>query len=116
MPARRLMLLAVLGVAALAGCRMPWSDGPVSRPLAASRGLCQQGVAAMEQGEWKEAQRLLAQAVKVCPADVEARCHYAEVLWQQGERQKALLQLNECFALAGPAQASTSCWPRCGWR
>jgi tetratricopeptide (TPR) repeat protein len=96
------MLLLVLSAVTLAGCRLPWSDGPVSRPLAASRGLCQQGVAAMEQGEWRDAQRLLAQAVKVCPADVEARRHYAEVLWQQGERQKAILQLNEALRIGGP--------------
>jgi tetratricopeptide (TPR) repeat protein len=96
------MLLAVLGVATLAGCRLPWSDGPVSRPLAASRGLCQQGVAAMEHGEWRDAERLLAQAVKVCPADVDARRDYAEVLWKQGERQKAILQLNEALRIGGP--------------
>jgi tetratricopeptide (TPR) repeat protein len=97
------MLLAVFGVATLAGCRMPWSDGPVSRPLAASRGLCQQGVAAMEQGEWRDAERLLAQAVKVCPADVEARRDYAEVLWQQGERENAITQLNEALRIGGPS-------------
>jgi tetratricopeptide (TPR) repeat protein len=57
----------------------------------------------MEQGEWRDAQRLLAQAVKVCPADVEARRHYAEVLWQQGERQKAISQLNEALRIGGPS-------------
>jgi predicted Zn-dependent protease len=103
MPARRLMLVALLGVAALAGCRLPWSDGPVSPPLAASRGLCQQGVAAMEREDWRQAQRLLAEAVKVCPADVEARRHYAEVLWQQGQRQQAIAQLNEALRLGGPS-------------
>lgn len=101
MPACRLMIAALLGVATLAGCRLPWGDGPVSRPLAASRGLCQQGVAAMEQGDWKEAQRLLAAAVKACPADVEARRHYAEVLWRQGERQKAVAQLKEAMHIGG---------------
>ncbi len=103
MPVGRLMLLVLLAVAALAGCRLPWSDGPVSRPLAASRGLCQQGVAAMEQGQWRDAERLLAQAVKVCPADVDARRHYAEVLWQQGQRQKAISQLNEALRIGGPS-------------
>ena len=101
MPVSHLTLLALLSTLAMSGCRLPGGDGPVSHSLAASRGYCQQGVAAMEQGELKDAESLLGQAVRVCPADPEARRRYAEILWQRGERPKAIAQLQEAIRVGG---------------
>ena len=97
----------VLG-AALAlhsGCRLPGRDGPVSQSLAESRQLSRQGVAAMERGQQQQAESLLAQAVKVCPTDPEARRNYAETLWLHGSQAQAIAQMEE-VARTGAADAA----------
>lgn len=95
--------LAVLWLAACGasvGCHFRGFDGPVPRSLLLSRQLSQQGVSAMERGDWVRADELLAQAVKVFPQDAEARLHYAEVLWQRGGKTAALEQIDEALALS----------------
>ena len=87
------------------GCRFPGRRGPVSRDLATCRQFSQQGVAAMEQAQWAEAEQLLAKAVRSCPSDTEARRHYAEALWYRGARAEAISQLQEA-ALAVAADAN----------
>jgi tetratricopeptide (TPR) repeat protein len=54
----------------------------------------------MERGEWQRAEELLAQAVETCPADPDARRHYAEALWHQGRRERAVAELEEAARLA----------------
>lgn len=95
-----LMLGGILAVS-LPGCHLTGRDGPVPRALAVSRQLSQRGVAAIEREDWDEAERLLSQAVRACPADVDARRHYASALWERGLRQKAIAQLEEATRLAG---------------
>lgn len=84
----------------LPGCRLPGSEGPVSRSLAASRQFSQQGVAAMERRQWQEAEGLLLKAVEACPSDPDARRHYAQALWHRGARRSAVAQLEEAGKLA----------------
>ena len=83
-----------------AGCHLRGLDGPVPRSLVLSRQLSQQGVSAMERGNWGRADELLAQAVKVFPQDAEARYHYSEALWQRDDRAAALEQINKALQLA----------------
>jgi tetratricopeptide (TPR) repeat protein len=99
--------MVILGavLALLAGCRLPGRDGPVSQSLAESRKLSRQGVAAMERGQQQQAETLLAQAVKVCPADPEARRNYAETLWLHGSSAEAIAQMEE-VARGGGADAA----------
>jgi tetratricopeptide (TPR) repeat protein len=85
----------LIAVAAAAGCRIPGYDGPVSQAVATSRQYARRGVAAMERGQNQEAEQWLAKAVKVCPADPEARRNYAESLWQRNARPEAIAQLQE---------------------
>ncbi len=94
-------LLAVVAAVLLPGCRMPGSEGPVSKSLATCRQLSQQGISAAERGESAEAEQLLSKAVKSCPIDPEARRHYGETLWQRGAQLKAITQLEEATRLAG---------------
>jgi len=84
----------------VAGCRLPGREGPVSRSLVTSRQFCQQGVSAIERGQWERAEELLAQAVKTCPFDPDARRHYAEALWHRGQREQAVRELEEASRLA----------------
>ena len=106
---RIVWLCAVLAL--LAGCRLPGRDGPVSQSLAESRNLSRQGVAAMERGQQKQAETLLAKAVKVCPSDPEARRNYAETLWMHGSQTEAIAQMEE-VARTGCEDATF--WTRLG--
>ncbi|NLX98290.1 MAG: tetratricopeptide repeat protein [Rhodopirellula sp.] len=99
MPVR--LLLVVFGLVLYqAGCQLPGWKRPVSRPLATSRQLCQQGLAAAERTDWLEAEKLFAKAVASCPDDPDSHCHYAEALWRRGERDAAVVQMLEAGELA----------------
>lgn len=85
---------------AVAGCRIPGLDGPVSRSLATSRQLCQQGMVAMEREQWQRAEQLLQQAVKTCSTDADSRRSYAEALWHRGAQEDAAAQMERACELA----------------
>ncbi len=93
MGARCGLVLWLVLASGLAGCRLPGWDGPVSRSLATSRQLSQQGLVAMERSQWQQAETLLAQSVKACPGDVDARRSYAESLCHRGAKTEAIAQL-----------------------
>lgn len=88
------------GCLSAAGCRLRGLDGPVPHSLVLSRQLSQQGISAMERGNYARADELLAQAVKVFPQDAEARHHYAEALWQRQQHAAALEQIDKALNLA----------------
>jgi len=92
--------LGVLGLV-LPGCRLPFQEGPVPKALAASRELSRLGMTAIEAGKWDRAEELLAKAVKTCPEDCDARRHYAEALWHQGRREKAVAELQRAAETVG---------------
>lgn len=84
----------------LAGCRLPFSEGPVSRSLLTCRQLSQRGVSALERGDARTAESLLKQAVEACEVDPDARRHYANALWERGRQREALEQLHEALRLS----------------
>lgn len=92
-------LVTVVATLPLAGCLLPGRPGPVSRSLVTSRQFSQQGIAAIERGQWERAEDLLAEAVETCPVDADARRHYAEALWHQGARERAVDELEEAARL-----------------
>lgn len=91
------LLLAV----ALPGCRAwPWRPGPVAPSVAKCRELSGQGLTAIDQDQWPQAEKLLAEAVAASPVDVDARKHYAETLLKRGASAEALVQLDEAMRLS----------------
>ncbi len=77
--------IVAMGLCALAGgCRSLANRGPVSQSVANCRQLTQQGINAMERGDWKRAESLLSRAVQTSATDAEARRNYAETLWRRG--------------------------------
>lgn len=86
---------------ALAGCRTLGNQGPVSQSVAMGRQLTQQGINAMERGDWVRAESLLERAVATSAKDPDARRNYAETLWHRGAPREALAQLEEAGQLAG---------------
>jgi len=90
------------------GCQLFRSQGPVSKPVAEARELSQRGMNAIERGDLPGAESLLAQAVKVCPSDIEARRQYAETLWQRGQHEVALSNMEKAQSMA-PDDAQIGC-------
>jgi tetratricopeptide (TPR) repeat protein len=89
-------LVATSGV----GCRLVQRRGPVAPEVAEARRLCNEGLSAADRSDLVRAEGLLERAVKSCPADIDARRHYAEVLWRRGERMEAVTQINEALAMS----------------
>jgi tetratricopeptide (TPR) repeat protein len=91
---------AVLSVVAGSGCRLIPRSGPVPQEVADARRLCNEGLSAADRNDLLRAEGLLERAVKNCPTDVDARRHYADVLWQRGERMAAVTQIAEALRLS----------------
>lgn len=96
----RVALAALLIGAACCGCRtLSGRYSPKPQTVATCRELTEQGISAMDRGDWKRAESLLARAVKTCAVDVDARRQYAEALWHRGALREALTQLEEARRL-----------------
>jgi len=78
---------------AATGCRSIAWQGPIPKSVATSRQFSQQGMSAMERGDWARAEALFSRAVESCPVDSEARRNYAETLWHRGAVNEAATQL-----------------------
>lgn len=100
--ARAAVALAALAtvVAGGAGCRLIHRSGPVPQEVADARKLCNEGLSAVDRRDLVRAETLLERAVKQCPTDVDARRHYADVLWRRGERMEAVKQIAAAMKLS----------------
>ena len=85
----------ILAVLAASGCRSMFSRGPEMPSVATCRELSHEGLAAVERGDWHEAEDLLGRAVEACPVDADARRYYAETLARRGAYAESLVQLEE---------------------
>jgi len=90
------IVLVVVG----SGCRLEPRGGPVPQEVAEARRLSHEGLSAADQKDLGRAEVLLNRAVKSCPTDIEARRHYADVLWKRGERVEAVTQIAEALRLS----------------
>jgi len=99
------MVVPILGVATLvaaggSGCRLVQRRDPLTPEVADARRLCNEGLSAADRSDLMRAERLLEQAVERCPVDVDARKHYADVLWQRGLKMEAVGQIAKALQLA----------------
>jgi len=102
----RIPVVALALTMPILGCRIPGMEGMAPRSLVTSRQLSQQGVAALERGQWDHADDLLGQAVRACPSNADAHRNYAEARWNRGFRDEALKELEAAQRLA-PDNAAT---------
>lgn len=82
------------------GCTFKGWGSPSSWSLRASNTLMQSGLNAQESGKVEDARSNLANAVRLCPQNSEARRAYAEYLWKEQENSLALTQMQEAIKLA----------------
>jgi tetratricopeptide (TPR) repeat protein len=106
-----LILFMAVAAAALSGCATFGRRGPVPEDVTACRELTQQGVAAMEIGQWEKAELLLQRAVETSPVDSVTRRQLAEVLWRRNATDAALLQIEAAVRLDA---SDASLVVRCG--
>lgn len=93
--------LAAIAVLVLAtGCRLVPRRDPVPEELAAARRLCNQGLCAADEQDLARAETLLERAVNSCPTDIDARQHYADVLWKRGSKVEAVAQIAKALEFA----------------
>lgn len=91
-------------VVAAGGCRLVQRREPVPTELADARRLSNEALSAADRQDLARAEALLSRAVKACPVDVDARRHYADVLWRRGSRTEAVAQIANAIQLS-PADA-----------
>jgi len=99
------VLLCVLLVLAV-GCQLNRSFAPISPGQMLGSNSSRLGIEAMERGNLAEAEKRLEEAVRYNRNDINHRRHYAEVLWQLGKHQEALLQLDEALKRGGQNNAT----------
>jgi tetratricopeptide (TPR) repeat protein len=92
---RTALFIVAAFLATVTGCHWAGLRDPVPASLAASRKLSGEGNELMEQKQPEKAEARLAEAVRVCPTDCDARRYYAEALWMRNARQDAIVQLEE---------------------
>lgn len=96
-------IIAIVTLAAVtltSGCRLVPRRDPVPEELAAARRLCNQGLCAADEQDLARAETLLERAVNSCPTDIDARQHYADVLWKRGSKVEAVAQVTKALELA----------------
>jgi tetratricopeptide (TPR) repeat protein len=93
-------LAVIVALMLTAGCRLVPRRDPVPEELAAARRLCNQGLCAADEQDLARAEGLLERAVNSCPTDIDARQHYADVLWKRGSKVEAVAQIAKALELA----------------
>ncbi len=81
------------------GCRS-FRKTPVDDFVVQARELSFQGIDAMKDSKWVEAERLFAEAIEVWPDDERARQHYAQTLMHRHEVEKAIEQMTRAVELS----------------
>ena len=100
------LFCCVLSIASAAGCMSLRGKNKAAECLATCRELSQDGVTAMELGDWDRARTVLDEAVTTSPTDADARRHLSEALWQTYNRREAIVQMEAAVQL-DPRHAPT---------
>ncbi|MDR0336812.1 MAG: tetratricopeptide repeat protein [Planctomycetaceae bacterium] len=90
----------------LSGCHWGKALKPITPSQILSSERSRLGIAAMERGDFAEAEKRLEEAVKLNKKDIDHRRHYADALWQRGKYDDALRQLDESVKRGGVSDAS----------
>jgi tetratricopeptide (TPR) repeat protein len=94
-----LSFLAVTLSTTALGCATFGRRGAAQEKIAAGRELSRQGVAAMEVGNWQQAEALLQQAVEASPEEADTHRHLAEALWHRGAADAAMKHMGQALRL-----------------
>ncbi|PHR94996.1 MAG: hypothetical protein COA78_31085 [Blastopirellula sp.] len=83
------------------GCSTFSRSKAAHQQVVKSRQLTQEGIYAMQRGNWDEAERKLKEAKENCPYDIQSRTKYAETLWNKQEFHQAIEEMESTIQLSG---------------
>lgn len=92
-----LVLIASFILSLLPGCAVFRRKGPSVEDVATSRELSRQGVAAMEMGQWQQAEELLRKSLEASADDASTHRAMAETLWHREAYQEAMAQIEQAI-------------------
>lgn len=95
------LLFLALSATHQVGCQWSRQIKPMTPSQYFSGELSRDGNAAMEKGNWEDAEKKLGEAVKLNKKDIELRRHYADALWNRGKQAESLRQLDEAIKRGG---------------
>jgi tetratricopeptide (TPR) repeat protein len=72
-----------------------------SDEVVSARQLSLQGMEAVQQGQWQQAESYFQRAVEAHPEDERAQRHLAEAKWQRGAADEAIQHMEEAARLSG---------------
>jgi tetratricopeptide (TPR) repeat protein len=94
-------MLACLVLIWVSGCTHLPRRGPVAQDVIISRQLSQQGMDALHNGSYLQAEDRFTRAIEHCPTNRTARYQLANCLWQRGACQEAIDQLARAIEMDG---------------
>lgn len=94
-----IVLLAIVWIAGCASLRGRIRDDDAAE--IGARRLSRDGVAAMDEGNWSEAERLFLAALEIWDGDDRAHWGMAEVLWHREMREEAVEHMQRAVRLSG---------------
>jgi Flp pilus assembly protein TadD len=101
----RVLLRSVCWIALLtlsvAGCAIARRFGPTDESEIAARELARLGLDALSRGQLAEAEARFTHALSKSPKNVQARHHLAQLLWQQGQRDRAVEEMDAAVQGSG---------------
>lgn len=95
------IVLACAWLPLAAGCCAISRLGPTDENEVAARELARLGLEALHRGECGEAKARFTHALDKCPHNPQARHHLAELLWQQGDNQRAIQEMDLAVCHSG---------------
>jgi tetratricopeptide (TPR) repeat protein len=94
-------LLCALGMALVTTGCVSLSKNKLDTNILEARQLSLRGMDAMQRGRLTDAEILFSRATQLCPLDERMQCHYAQTLWQLGNRDQAVQHMEEAVRLSG---------------
>lgn len=93
---------ALLASLSTAGCCCGLKRrAPFDKDVVAARELGRLGLDALHRRNLQEAHAYFAKALQTCPEDLEARAHFARVLWQKGNPERAIEEMDSVVRGSG---------------
>lgn len=96
----RLPVLLALALAVLAGGCGTLNRYKLNDNIVGARQLSLRGMDSYQRGNLTDAEMLFSRAIQMCPLDERMQSHYADTLWQLGNRNKAIAHMEESVRLS----------------
>jgi tetratricopeptide (TPR) repeat protein len=94
------LLLLICLSSTLVGCTCLRRKAHDAKVVSA-RQMSLKGIAALQRGQWDDAEALFADALHQNPTDERAHHHFAEVMWKRGQNKAAIQHMEESVRLSG---------------